>query len=182
MDYKSKRCILEAEGFSNDAIGWGALTSRRPSLCYGDPISGLDNELPDYNMNVLPGTIEAENFDYSPVNGNGRTYLDNESGNRGGAYRLDEDVDIEEIPDGGGYNLGFLETGEWYSYTVYVPETGTYDLSVTYSSNRNGGEISASFGGDDKTGFVNVPSTGGWRIWDDLVVGEGILLSQGVQI
>ncbi len=171
----------EVAGWTNDAIGWGAITSRRPAYCYGDPISGFDsNGLPDYNMNVLPMTIEAENFDYSPVLGEGRTYNDTSNGNSGNEYRNDENVDIQ-VRTGGGYNVGWITSGEWLTYTVYVPETGTYDISVNYAATNSTGKIKFEFGGNDKTGEVNLASTGGTQIWETLTIAEGVLLPQGVQ-
>lgn len=170
----------ERAGWTNDAPGWGGLTARRPEGCTGDPITGFTNDFPDFNMHVLPKTIEAENFDYSPINGNGRTYHDKQTGNEGAEYRLDEDVDVQTCSEGG-YALGWMEPGEWLTYTVYVPETGTYDLSIRYSANNANGTIQFSFGGVDKTGEVAVPSTQGWENWTDLSIAEGVLLSKGVQ-
>ena len=170
----------EKAGWSNDAIGWGALTARRVQDCKGDPISGFTNTLPTYAMNVLPMTIEAENFDYSPINGNGRTYFDDGAGNRGNQYRTTEDADIDICTEGG-YNLGWLTPGEWYTYTVYVPETKTYDIAVRYSANNNNGKIKFSFGGADKTSEVTLVSTAGWQNWQSQTIAQGVLLSKGVQ-
>ena len=170
----------ERAGWTNDAPGWGGLTARRPEGCKGDPINGFTGSLPDYNMHVLPGTIEAEDFDYFTINGNGRTYFDNDAGNNGNSYRTDEDVDIQ-VCDEGGYNLGWLYPEEWVTYTVFVPETGTYDLSIRYSGNSADGTIKFSFGGKDKTGEVALPATGGWQNWTDFTIAEGVLLSKGVQ-
>ena len=169
----------ERAGWTNDAIGWGALTFRRPEGCYGDPITGFNGSLPEFNMPVLPAIIEAENYDYSPVNGEGRTYHDTSEGNSGNEYRSD-DVDIEES-SGGGYNLGWLEDGEWFTYTLYVPSTGTYDIDIRYAASSSEGKIVFSFGGNDKTGEVSLPTTGGGQIWQDFTVTEGIVLSKGVQ-
>ncbi|WP_378174147.1 carbohydrate-binding protein [Aquimarina sp. SS2-1] len=170
----------EQAGWTNDALGWGGLTYRRPSGCYGDPISGFTNGLPNYNMNVLPMMIEAENYDYSPVIGDGRTYKDVSNGNSGNQYRTDENVDIQNRT-GGGYNIGWIATGEWLTYTVYVPETTTYDISINYAAINASGKIRFEFGGSDKTGEVTLPSTGGTQIWNDLTVKTGITLSKGVQ-
>lgn len=179
-DLSSDLYGYEKAGWTNDAIGWGGLSARRPEGCYGDPITGFDANHPDFNMHILPKTIEAENFDYSPINGNGRTYYDTETGNKGNEYRTDEDLDIQTCSEGG-YALGWMEPGEWMTYTVYVPATGTYDLSIRYSANNANGTIKFSFGGEDKTGEVAVVSTQGWENWADLTIAEGVLLSQGVQ-
>ncbi|WP_299253021.1 carbohydrate-binding protein [uncultured Aquimarina sp.] len=170
----------ERAGWTNDAIGWGGLTFRRPIGCHGDPISGFIAGLPDYNMNVLPMTIEAENYDYSPTNGEGRTYHDTSANNSGNQYRTNENVDIE-TRTGGGYNIGWIASGEWLTYTVYVPETGNYDIAINYAANNTSGKIKFEFGGSDKTGEIPLTGTGGMQSWNDLTVKTGVRLSKGVQ-
>lgn len=171
----------EIAGWKNDALGWGALTARRPRYCYGDPISGFDNNgLPVYAMNVLPMTIEAENFDYSPVNQNNRTFNDTSTVNKGNAYRSDESVDIQTSKEGG-YNVGWIDDEEWLSYTVYVPSTGSYNLSLKIAALNSGGSVKVLFDGDDKSDFIDVPSTGDWEEWQDLTLAEEVTLTQGVQ-
>ncbi|MCL5129610.1 leucine-rich repeat protein [Algibacter sp. L4_22] len=171
----------EAAGHQNGAIGWGALTSRRPEGCYGEPISGFDlNGLPEYAMNVLPATLEAENFDYSPVSGEGRTYHETTVSNNGGQYRVNEAIDIEEC-DEGGYNVNAIADGEWLTFTVYIPETKNYGISMRYASDNASGTVQLLFGGNDKTGFVSMPSTGGVQVWQDLTLIEEVELTKGVQ-
>jgi len=171
----------EKAGHQNGAIGWGALTSRRPEGCYGEPISGFDsNGLPIYAMNVLPATIEAENFDYSPVSGEDRIYNDTTNGNSENQYRTDENVDIN-IDEDGEYYISSIVSGEWLTYTIYIPETTTYNISINYAAVNSTGEIQFEFAGSDKTGEVTLPSTGGDQTWGNHTVSEGVLLSQGVQ-
>ena len=110
-------------------------------------------------MNVLPMTIEAENFDYSPVSGEDRTYNETTTDNRGGAYRINEAVDIQENA-GEGYNVGWIIDGEWLTYTVYAEGGKTYDISVNYAATNSTGKIQFEFAGDDKTGEVALPNTG----------------------
>ncbi|NRS88474.1 hypothetical protein HNQ02_001388 [Flavobacterium sp. 7E] len=170
----------EKAGWTNDALGWGGLTFRRPSGCYGDPISGFASGLPVYNMNALPMTIEAENYDYSPVNGEGRTYHDVTSNNSGGKYRLTDGVDVQTCTEGG-YNLAWLANGEWVTYTVNVPENGTYDIDIRYAAVNSNGKIKFAFNGVDKTEEITVPTTSGWQNWNDFKVKSGITLTKGVQ-
>ena len=47
---------------------------------------------------VVPGTIQAEDFD---TGASGVAYMDNTTGNEGGAYRA-TDVDVETTADAGG--------------------------------------------------------------------------------
>ncbi|GIZ09759.1 hypothetical protein FUMI01_24860 [Flavobacterium sp. UMI-01] len=170
----------EKAGWTNDAIGWGGLTFRRPAGCYGDPISGFSGGLPVYAMNVLPGTIEAENYDYSPVIGEDRTYNDTTTGNAGNQYRTNDNVDIQ-VCNEGGYNVGWMTSGEWLTYTLYVPTTGNYDISIRYSAKNSLGNIKFYFDGVDKTGAITVPSTGNFTTWGTFTVKTGVALTKGVQ-
>lgn len=179
-DYNIAREGYEDTDSGGAQIGWGGLTFRRPDYCYGDPISGFSsNGIPEYAMHLLPGTVEAEDFDFSEVNGEGRTYHDATAGNSAGEYRTDGDVDIAVGPDGG-YALTKLENGEWTSYTVYVPTTGKHTLSVRYAGTA-GGAVRLAFGGNDATGDVQLPSTGSATNWASCVVAKNISLSKGVQ-
>lgn len=174
----------EVAGWTNDAIGWGALTFRRPDGCRGDPISNFSNDQPVYDMNDLPGTIEAENFDYLPTHGEGLTYHDATTENTGGEYRPIDDVDISTCSEGG-YALTSLEADEWLTYTVAVPSSGEYDIAIRYAASQAGGKIKFSFGGVDATGEVTVPFGGadstGLNDWKTFTVASAVQLPSGVQ-
>jgi len=112
---------------------------------------------------VLPTRIEAEDFD---VGGEGVAYHDTDAGNNGDDYRTGEDVDIETCSDvGGGYNVGWIMEGEWLEYTLDVPVSGEYDINVRVASQSQGGVFHLEFNGENKTGDVIVPITGGWQTW-----------------
>jgi len=161
-------------------VGFGGLSFRRPDGCYGDPINGFDsNGLPEYNMNVLPMTMEAENYDYSPVNGEGRTYSDTSTGNSGSVYRTD-DVDVQ-TRTAGGYYIESMNSGEYLTYTIQVPGDGDYNISVNYSGMTGNGTLSVDIDGADVTGAVTLPATGGAQNWADFALASDINLTQGVQ-
>ncbi|MDF7799236.1 alginate lyase family protein [Pontiellaceae bacterium B1224] len=166
---------IEENGWTMDHPGWGGLTFHRPDGCAGDPISGFKNGVPVFDMPVLPATIEAENYDYFPDIGNGRTYHDSTEGNRNKAYRND-DVDIVKLPDGG-HALTELMNGEWLTYTVYVPTSGNYDLGVRYMA-REEGQIRFDFGEQAVKEAVTLPVTDSWAT---SIVAEKVPLQQGVQ-
>jgi hypothetical protein len=110
----------------------------------------------------LPARIEAEDYD---VGGPGVAYLDLDAGNNGGQYRPGEGVDIESCADaGGGYNVGWLNPGEWLEYAVDVPWTGAYTIAARVASQSSGGAFRIKAGGDE-TGDLAVPVTGGWQTW-----------------
>jgi carbohydrate binding protein with CBM6 domain len=125
---------------------------------------------------VLPGTIEAENFDEG---GQSVGFYDNTSGNYGGAYRQ-TDVDIEATADaGGGYDVGWTAAGEWLQYTVNVSATGTYALDLRVANPFGGGTVRVDVDGHDVTGPMTVPNTGGWQTWTTMHK-DGLALSAGL--
>lgn len=167
---------VEDDAHAVDHPGWGGIKFRRVSP--GDPIRGFDaHGLPLYAMHQIPCIIEAENYDYFAINGEGRTYHDTTKGNRNGAYR-DDDVDIVALP-GGGFALSQMETGEWFTYTVSVPEDGNYEIAVRYAA-RQEGSILLGFKGGASTGVQILPVTGRGN-WATHVIGRTLLLKQGVQ-
>jgi len=126
----------------------------------------------------LPGTVQAEDFD---IGGEGVAYHDSDSGNNGNQYRTSEDVDIETCSDiGGGYNLGWVMEGEWVEYTIDVPVPGDYPVDIRVASQSVGGVFHLEFNGEDKTGDVIVPVTGGWQNWT--TVSTTVTLAAGTQL
>lgn len=168
---------------TTDYPGLGGLKYRRVSP--GDPINGFDgNGLPQYKMHVLPTTIEAENYDYFVLNGEGRTYSDSQAGNSGGEYRTGQDVDVKVCSEGG-FNVTDIVAGEWLTYTVYVPADGTYNISIRYASDHANGKIKFNFWGNDVTSEVAVPHgapySAGLTDWQDFEVASEVRLNKGVQ-
>ena len=181
--------LLEStQGFEGEAnnvfsmTNWGGLKYRRVSP--GDPIRGFINGAPDFAMNSLPTTIEAENYDYFPVDGEGHTYHDLSTGNSGASYRAAEGVDLS-VASEGDFAISSIESGEWATYTVSAPSAGNYDITIRYASTAPGGTIQFSMDGSDVSGQVAVPNGGfastGASDWQDLVIATDVPLSQGVQ-
>ncbi|MDQ8190112.1 LamG-like jellyroll fold domain-containing protein [Roseibacillus persicicus] len=173
---------VEDGGTAWDHPSFGSLTFHRVSP--GDPVQGFSNGSPDFAMNVLPMTIEAENFDYFVLNEEEKTYSDLSTGNSGLSYRLGENVDLSSASVGD-YAVSDIEAGEWLSYTISVPADDNYDLSILYSSTAPGGTIQFSVDGTDLTGEISIPhgspdSTGA-SDWKSLLVAADLPLTQGVQ-
>jgi hypothetical protein len=167
---------------TTDHAGLGGLKYRRVSP--GDPISGFSVGHPVYAMNTLPGTIEAELFDYFTLNGEGHTYHDLTATNSGGAYRISDGVDIAGCSEGG-YALTDLDAGEWLTYTVAVPDSSAYEISIRYAAAAAGAKIRFSFDETDKTGEVILPYGGSFSAgaddWRDYIVATDVPLDEGVQ-
>jgi len=126
--------------------------------------------------NQIPGTIYATNYDlgkltyaYNDVDyentGNGGVW------NQGYNYRNDG-VDIEACSDfsSNGFNVGWIETGEWLKYTITVTQSGLYDINLNIAALITGGKILLALDGQSITNILDVPATGGWQNWQYLVV------------
>jgi beta-glucanase (GH16 family) len=108
----------------------------------------------------IPGQIEAEDYDYG---GQGVSYNDADAQNQGGEYRNDG-VDIEEATERG-YNIGWITPNEWIEYSVNVLTDGRYKLEIGVASTGTSGLFHLELDGQDITGPLAVPNTGGWQVW-----------------
>jgi beta-glucosidase len=115
---------------------------------------------------VLPGRIEAENYD---LGGEGVAYGKSTVGNPGGVYRTDADVGLERADDaGGGHLVAWINSGDWLEYTVNVPdESAIYHVSFRVASPAGGGQFRVRLDGT-VLGTVTVPKTGGWENWQTI--------------
>ena len=127
---------------------------------------------------AIPGTIEAEDFDYG---GQGISYNETTANNQGDAleYRPGEIVDVEVRTDGG-YQVGYAEPGEWLEYTIDVVEAGSYEITAYLASSEGGGEIQFAFQ-NTASAKVAAPNTNDWQTTApvstivDLEAGEQIM-------
>ncbi len=130
----------------------------------------------------IPGRIQAQDFD---LGGQNVAYFDTSPHtNQGGQYRPDEGVDIEVTHDslGGDFNVGWIDAGEWLEYTVDVQSGGEYELRLRLARAPSGtSQMHVRVAGEDVTGPVVVPHTGGWQNWTTVVV-ENVFLDPGEQV
>ncbi len=86
--------------------------------------------------------------------------------NSGHRYR-NEGVDIEDCKDSlsNGYNVGWIQDGEWLQYTVYAPQSGTFDVNVRSASTLNDTKMQLII--NDKTAGedLSLPNTGANQQW-----------------
>ncbi|CAM9582243.1 unnamed protein product, partial [Laminaria digitata] len=139
-------------------------------LEFGDAWQGIPAE--------VPGIIEAEEFDEG---GQGVAYFDTTPGNKKSVFRPNEDVDISAL-SGGGFNVGFIEAGEFMRYTVDVTKKiDDVFFFFNVASDDGFGSFRVVTGGTgcgdyttDLSGLVQVPSTGGNVRYEGLEVsGKG---------
>ncbi|CAM9319222.1 unnamed protein product [Choristocarpus tenellus] len=151
------------------------------------PAPTMNSDPTAYKDIVLPSTIEAEDFDNG---GQGNGYNDINAQNIGQAYRPASGVDIEA--NNNGFNVGWIEAGEWLQYTVAVGIEGDYSVDFVVAGPAF--DIPGSFkmvsGGDgcdlgtydtDLTGEVQVLPTGGWSNFEDLTI-TGVSLEEGLLV
>ena len=123
-----------------------------------------------FKTNTIPGTISVANYDLGQF---GEAYYDtttNNPANSGNAYRNDS-VDIEICSDtgvGNGYNVGWLDPGDWMKYTIARLAPGPYAVSARVAAPNGGGSFYLEIEGTDATGTIHVPATGGWQSWTTL--------------
>ncbi|WP_136601209.1 carbohydrate-binding domain-containing protein [Salinigranum halophilum] len=131
-----------------------------------------------YYGTVRDGTnrIEAEDYDNG---GDGVAYHDSDENNSGGEYR-DDGVDIERTADGDGYNVGWVEDGEWLEYTITLP-AGTYDFEAQVATWASGMQLRVSLDGTE-LGVVDLPKTGGYQNWEVATLSGVQVTSDGEQV
>lgn len=139
-------------------------------------LAGNQYPYPGPAPHAIPGRIEAENYD---LGGEGLAFHDSDSANEGAAYRTDG-VDVEACGEGG-YNVGWIASGEWLEYTVDVAATGFYDIELRVASNSNGGTLHIEFDGVNATGSISFPATGGWQTYTSVYV-NNVRLTRGLHV
>lgn len=98
-------------------------------------------QAPYDGMIILPGTIQAENYD---MGGQDVSYNDSDGVNTGSAdFRTEDAVDIDSLTDGG-LGVAVNADGEWQEYSIEVDSTALYDFTFFYSLDSSDATISLS--------------------------------------
>ncbi len=110
-----------------------------------------------------PYELMSAKFD---LGGQGNAFHDNDghdASGQNGNYRVSNGdnsstaVDIE----GYGLNVGWTNPGEWLLYTVEVVDAGEYKVDVQAAS-PSASSFHLELNGENVTGTINTPNTGGW--------------------
>ena len=147
-----------------------------------------DNSTLPFTDNNIPGIVYASDYDmgklsyaYSDVDyensGGSQT-----SWNSGWSYRNDG-VDIESCIDlpTNGFNVGWINTGEWLNYTVKIAQAGLYDIDIRYASNQTGGKFVIRLDNNIISSVIDIPVSGGWQNWQTLTL-PNIQLPAGIHV
>ncbi len=127
-----------------------------------------------------PGAIRIEAEDYK-AGANDVAYFDTEAENFGGEYRPGEPVDIEVTGDeGGGFNVAFIQAGEFLTYDVNIPEARNYNLVLRVASpTPEAKSLDAVIGGQTYTATFD--TTGDWQVYTDVII-NNVNLAAGAQV
>jgi hypothetical protein len=103
----------------------------------------------------IPGTVQAENF--SAMSG----------------------IQTEATTDaGGGFDVGWIDAGDWIDFNVNVQSAGTYSLQYRVASLNGGGSLQMKSGAN-VLATTAIPSTTGWQTWT--TVTASVNLAAGTQ-
>ena len=95
-------------------------------------------------------------------------YYDTSAGNTTGEYRSDG-VDIEKSTDtGGGFNIAYIDSGDWLEFSVNVSAAGEFAIESRVATAQTGGLFSYEIDGKTASGEISVTPTGGWQTWASL--------------
>ncbi|WP_281227845.1 cellulase family glycosylhydrolase [Flavobacterium aquiphilum] len=145
------------------------------------------NDTKKYKNHVIPGKVFATEFDLGQ---NGYAYSDKDVANydgtkfspwnKGGKMRNDG-VDIQTCTDKitNGFQVSFIEEGEWLQFTVDVKAQGNFNVEVRYSSEKTGGKLHLEQDGKKISETAELPVTGGQSVWKTIVL-KNVALKQGM--
>jgi hypothetical protein len=128
---------------------------------------------------VIPGKIEAENYDITGIGSGNSSYKDDDSENKGKAYRNDG-VDIEAIADG--FAVGYTNEGEWLEYSVNVKASGDYAVKARLASGSETSGFQLLLDDKELASAFTAPKTGeDWKTYEEVDVGE-VKLTEGKHV
>ena len=180
-----KEYLAENKGVNTTGLNTGVVTPVEPvprQYFKGAPFK------------ILEGRIEAEDFDITGVGKNedgtsNVSFHDGGSKNEGNSdYRKDDapSVDIYK-KESGALVIGYNEEGDWYEYTIDVPETGDYTLYAAVAASGETASLQFSVNGTDLTDVISVPKAkvekeGDGNFDEFNKVKANVSLSKGTQI
>ncbi len=129
--------------------------------------SGIVSAYKGVPISIPTDTVQAEDYGEG---GMGVAYFDADTGHALGwsvpAYRVEQDVEIEDCMDiGGGINVGFTSDGEWLKYVVDVTDTGLVNLHFRVASESAGGKIEVMMTNNPIHDSISFGASGAWQDW-----------------
>jgi endoglucanase len=183
------------ENVYNGLMELAADTKCERNIVHRDVIDALirqpfsDETIP-FKANIITNGAIIAAVDYD-LGRNGSAYYDKDTanyrlstgkastGNLGGVYRNDG-VDIyrdSKNPDS--YYVGNIEDGEWIQYTIYVQESGRYNLVFTVASKNGDGLLTIKDRNSTLAENIRIPSSGDYENWKTVKT-SNLELSEGL--
>lgn len=99
--------------------------------------------------------------------------------NTGGQYRNDG-VDIEKCKDviTNGYNVGWIQTGEWLQYTIDVTRDELFDINIRATAPKDSSGLRILLNGEFVSGNVLVPYSAEPQNWKTITI-KNVKLTKG---
>jgi len=148
---------------------------------------------------AIPGTMLATHYDVAPGAADGIAFHYGSPAKAGGGRPGADAIGIGAIDgshrmtaggacDGGGYYLGWTQSGEWVRFTVEVAAAGVYQVGGRFAAGGTKTRISVASSTGGSTSF-EVPTTAGflpgvevYHVWGDHPALGEITLAAGVQV
>ena len=81
-----------------------------------------------------------------------------------------------------GATVGWVDDGEWLTFTVNVSQSGYYDVDIRYASNNtNSGPLQFEIDGNTIGNTLSFNSTGDWDQWASKTL-QNVPLTEGTHI
>jgi hypothetical protein len=78
-------------------------------------------------------------------------------------------TETTQDPTGGNLNVGWIDAGDWMSYNVNIPTSGTYRVIYRVASPNAGRTLRLEKdAGSTQLGSVTIPNTGSWQTWTNV--------------
>jgi len=145
-------------------------------------------ETKKYKNHPLPGKVFATEYDLGQ---NGHAYFDKDVANyrtdtgvfsdwnKGWAMRNDG-VDIQACNDNvtNGFQVGYIDIGEWLLYTLDVNADTAFDVDIRYASPSNTGKLRLENASGTISETITLPASGGYTTWQTATLTD-VILKQG---
>jgi len=156
---------MNALGILNDDISSLKVTSGYKVTLYQDDnfggstlvLTADDDCLVNNGWNDMASSIKIESNVFSTViQAEDYTYMF--------GIQVEPTTDVSGVED-----VGYIDAGDWMSYNVTIPTTGTYIVDYRVASpNSNETLRLEKDAGATQLGTVTLPNTGGWQNWADV--------------
>jgi hypothetical protein len=150
------------------------------------------NETIPFKPNTTASTIYAVDYDLGRA---GIAYSDKVDAdyhtstghytawNNGNQYRNDG-VDIQGCTDSttNGYSVGWIEDGEWMTYTIQSAAPMAYNLLVRYAAESQTAKIHIEIDGKQASKSVSLSPTGSWNSWKTVALSNIMVPAGSVKV